>query len=236
MPRRITIKPLGWTGAEHTQHLILTFSTPDLPQTVKMAYIRCPSSTVHPKSAALLSVPTIRLPNIVCRGQPIFGPRCGESGHDSADLNPLSACCRLSTRLRLTIISRSQYSRYSAIYTDGSKRADYVGCGVVIEDIMHGFRLDTSCSIFTAEEAVAIYRALQPLIDSTMPLDSYSKGFDIVFCWLPSHVGIIGNESGQRGKVGDDPSAARSSAIGYEARHLASYFSDLAGIMESAVG
>ncbi|GFS63596.1 pggt1b [Trichonephila clavipes] len=62
---------------------------------------------------------------------------------------------------------RSQYSRYSAIYTDGSKRADYVGCGVVIEDIMHGYRLDTSCSIFTAE-AVAIYRALQ-LIDSTMP-------------------------------------------------------------------
>ncbi|GFV09658.1 putative RNA-directed DNA polymerase from transposon X-element, partial [Trichonephila clavipes] len=62
---------------------------------------------------------------------------------------------------------RSQYSRYSAIYTDGSKRADYVGCGVVIEDIMHGYRLDTSCSIFTAE-AVAIYCALQ-LIDSTMP-------------------------------------------------------------------
>ncbi|GFU30595.1 RNA-directed DNA polymerase from mobile element jockey [Trichonephila clavipes] len=22
----------------------------------------------------------------------------------------------------------------------------------------------------------------------------YSKGFDIVFCWLPSHVGILGNE------------------------------------------
>ncbi|GFT35563.1 RNase H domain-containing protein [Trichonephila clavipes] len=120
----------------------------------------------------------------------------------------------------------SQYSSYSTIYTDGSKRADYVGCGVVIEDIMHGYRLDTSCSVFTAE-AVAIYRALQ-LIDSNMPrkyciyTDSmsvlealenyndrchpvvctilditsrlYSKGFDIVFCWLPSHVGIIGNE------------------------------------------
>ncbi|GFW49912.1 pggt1b [Trichonephila clavipes] len=108
----------------------------------------------------------------------------------------------------------------------GSKRADYVGCGVVIEDIMHGYRLDTSCSIFTAE-AVAIYRALQ-LIDSNMPrkyciyTDSmsvlealenynvrchpvvckileitsrlYGKGFDIVFCWLPSHVGILSNE------------------------------------------
>ncbi|GFT03140.1 putative RNA-directed DNA polymerase from transposon BS [Trichonephila clavipes] len=61
---------------------------------------------------------------------------------------------------RVFAYHRSQYSRYSAIYTDGSKRADYVGCGVVIEDIMHGYRLDTSCSIFTAE-AVAIYRALQ---------------------------------------------------------------------------
>ncbi|GFU38113.1 probable RNA-directed DNA polymerase from transposon X-element [Trichonephila clavipes] len=127
---------------------------------------------------------------------------------------------------RVFAYHRSQYSRYSAIYTDGSKRADYVGCGVVIEDIMHGYRLDTSCSVFTAE-AVAIYHALQ-LIDSNMPrkyciyTDSmsvlealenyndrchpvvckilditsrlYSKGFDIVFCWLPSHVGIIGNE------------------------------------------
>ncbi|GFW55897.1 probable RNA-directed DNA polymerase from transposon X-element [Trichonephila clavipes] len=68
---------------------------------------------------------------------------------------------------RVFAYHRSQYSRYSAIYTDGSKRADYVGCGVVIEDIMHGYRLDTSCSVFTAE-AVAIYRALQ-LIDSNMP-------------------------------------------------------------------
>ncbi|GFU64052.1 hypothetical protein TNCV_2406951 [Trichonephila clavipes] len=30
--------------------------------------------------------------------------------------------------------------------------------------------------------------------------------------------------SGQRGKVGDDASAASCSAIGYEARHHASYF------------
>ncbi|GFU30390.1 pggt1b [Trichonephila clavipes] len=40
---------------------------------------------------------------------------------------------------RVFAYHRSQYSRYSAIYTDGSKRADYVGCGVVIEDIMHGY-------------------------------------------------------------------------------------------------
>ncbi|GFV72322.1 pggt1b [Trichonephila clavipes] len=57
----------------------------------------------------------------------------------------------------------SQYSGYPAIYTDGSKGADYVGCGVVIEDVT----LDPSCSVFTAE-VVAIYRALQS-IDSNMP-------------------------------------------------------------------
>ncbi|GFW14346.1 RNase H domain-containing protein [Trichonephila clavipes] len=158
---------------------------------------------------------------------------------------------------RVFAYHRSQYSRYSAIYTDGSKRADYVGCGVVIEDIMHGYRLDTSCSIFTAE-AVAIYRALQ-LIDSTMPrkyciyTDSmsvlealenyhdrchpvvctilditsrmYSKGFDIVFLLATkSRRNHRQRASGQRGKVGDDASAASGSAIGYEARHHASYF------------
>ncbi|GFT33391.1 RNase H domain-containing protein [Trichonephila clavipes] len=150
--------------------------------------------------------------------------------HGSHYINPFATYSKSTVApvvfQRVFAYHRSQYSRYSAIYTDGSKRADYVGCGVVIEDIMHGYRLDTSCSIFTAE-AVAIYRALQ-LIDSTMPrkyciyTDSmsvlealenyhdrchpvvctilditsrlYSKGFDIVFCWLPSHVGIIGNE------------------------------------------
>ncbi|GFY32060.1 pggt1b [Trichonephila clavipes] len=50
---------------------------------------------------------------------------------------------------------RSQYSRYSAIYTDGSKRGDYVGCGVVIEDVTHGYRL-TLLAAFSL--GVAIYR------------------------------------------------------------------------------
>ncbi|GFW81559.1 RNase H domain-containing protein [Trichonephila clavipes] len=62
---------------------------------------------------------------------------------------------------------RSQYRNFSPIFTDGSKRVGYVGCGVVIEDITYGYRLDTSCSVFTAED-VSICRALQ-LIDSNMP-------------------------------------------------------------------
>ncbi|GFW97233.1 RNase H domain-containing protein [Trichonephila clavipes] len=127
---------------------------------------------------------------------------------------------------RVFAYHRSQYSCYSAIYADGSKRADYVDCVVVIEDVTHGYKLYPYCSVFTAE-AVAIYRALQS-IDSNMPrkyciytdsmsvleaLENYndrchpvvcnvlditsryhSKGFDIVFCWLPSHAGNIGNE------------------------------------------
>ncbi|GFT13426.1 pggt1b [Trichonephila clavipes] len=122
---------------------------------------------------------------------------------------------------------------------------------------MHGYRLDTSCSIFTAE-AVAIYRALQ-LIDSTMPrkyciytdsmsvlealetttiaaiqwyvpystlrVDSTARVFDIVFLLATkSRRNHRQRASGQRGKVGDDASAASGSAIGYEARHHASYF------------
>ncbi|GFX53859.1 RNase H domain-containing protein [Trichonephila clavipes] len=112
------------------------------------------------------------------------------------------------------------------IYTDGSKRTDYVGCGVMMKDNMCGYRLDNSCSIFTAK-AIALYRALQ-LIDPKTPrkycictdsmsvlkaLENYNdtrhpvvcdiidvtsrlhgKCCDILFCWIPSHVGIKGNE------------------------------------------
>ncbi|GFV31357.1 RNase H domain-containing protein [Trichonephila clavipes] len=68
---------------------------------------------------------------------------------------------------RVFAYHRSQYRNVSPIFTDGSKRADYVVCGVVIENITHGYRLDTSCNVFTAD-AVTICRALQS-IDSNMP-------------------------------------------------------------------
>ncbi|GFU73448.1 RNase H domain-containing protein [Trichonephila clavipes] len=37
---------------------------------------------------------------------------------------------------RIFAYHRSRYSDYSPIYTDGSKQTDYVGCGVVMEDII----------------------------------------------------------------------------------------------------
>ncbi|GFY13970.1 pggt1b [Trichonephila clavipes] len=43
-----------------------------------------------------------------------------------------------------------------------------VGCGVMIEDNMLGYRLEPFYSIFTTAEAITIYHALQ-LVDSNMP-------------------------------------------------------------------
>ncbi|GFT26382.1 pggt1b [Trichonephila clavipes] len=60
-------------------------------------------------------------------------------------------------------------------------RADYVGCGVVIEG-----------SNALENYTIAAIQWYVQWCDITSGL--YSKGFDIVFCWLPSHVGIIGNE------------------------------------------
>ncbi|GFV21121.1 hypothetical protein TNCV_4267541 [Trichonephila clavipes] len=60
----------------NTKHLILTFSTPDLPQTVKMAYIRCPVRPYIPIRCAAFSANDTAIRNPVCRGQPTC-PRCG---------------------------------------------------------------------------------------------------------------------------------------------------------------
>ncbi|GFX44780.1 RNase H domain-containing protein [Trichonephila clavipes] len=67
----------------------------------------------------------------------------------------------------------SRYNGYSPIFTDGSTHADYVGCRVVIEDNIHGYRLNTSCSVFTAED-VTIYRALQLIDFNICPVNTAS--------------------------------------------------------------
>ncbi|GFQ90098.1 uncharacterized protein TNCT_675131 [Trichonephila clavata] len=79
--RRITKRRDG--QELNTKNLILTFSTPDLSQTVKMGYIRCsyrhylpnplPSLTVHIKPAALFSMPAIQ-PLKKCLLRPVQFP------------------------------------------------------------------------------------------------------------------------------------------------------------------
>ncbi|GFV39566.1 RNase H domain-containing protein [Trichonephila clavipes] len=46
---------------------------------------------------------------------------------------------------------RSKYSKYIPVYTDGSKTAGYVGCGVVFNNTILSFTLHNSMSVFSAE-------------------------------------------------------------------------------------
>ncbi|XP_055928076.1 ribonuclease H1-like [Argiope bruennichi] len=121
---------------------------------------------------------------------------------------------------------RYQYGSYIPVYTDGSKSDEHVGCGVVIGSDIDSYRLESCCSVFTAE-LTAILCALQKISlstrskfciysDSMSSLQTLSnfhcqihpvvheifillrtiqnQGFSILFCWVPSHVGIFGNE------------------------------------------
>jgi ribonuclease HI len=121
---------------------------------------------------------------------------------------------------------REIYSNYEAIYTDGSKCDNFVGCAYVTNNTEFSYRLHPAFSIFTAE-IVAIFKALESIAnlqkhnfiiytDSLSALLSLSSpnchshplifkilnllhhlnslGFSILFCWVPSHVGISGNE------------------------------------------
>ncbi|GFW57565.1 hypothetical protein TNCV_544741 [Trichonephila clavipes] len=86
---------------------------------------------------------------------------------------------------------------------------------------MHGHWPNTSCRVFNAE-AVAIYRVLQ-LIDSNMPL-KYCLYTDSMIVWFQNNILLVTKSRryhgqrarGQRGSVGNNPSAARSSAIRHE--------------------
>ncbi|GFU64507.1 putative RNA-directed DNA polymerase from transposon X-element [Trichonephila clavipes] len=87
--RRITIRRDG--QVLNTKHLILTFNTPDLPQTVKMAYIRCPVRPYIPHPLRCFQCQRFGHSKTVCRGQPTCS-RCAEVGHDSADCKAKERC------------------------------------------------------------------------------------------------------------------------------------------------
>ena len=60
---------------------------------------------------------------------------------------------------------KDQYSYCTPIYTDGSKRYDRVGCGLIINNLSIKQRLPRTASIFTAE-VTAFDLALDTIVES----------------------------------------------------------------------
>ncbi|GBM66060.1 hypothetical protein AVEN_207156-1 [Araneus ventricosus] len=100
---------------------------------------------------------------------------------------------------KLFLYHRHQYYTYNPIFTDWPKTADCVGCGVVIAEVTSSFQSSALCSVLTAE-LMAILLALEkfynlPSINSASTQTTLqARDFQILFCWLPSHVGISDNE------------------------------------------
>ena len=119
---------------------------------------------------------------------------------------------------------KSKYPSHTCVYTDGSKNDSKVGCASVSKFHKSKVRLPDNSSIFTAEvvaidlalrfiasstrrdfiifsDSLSVLQSIKnknfsnPLIQQI--LINHHKLLDsknIIFCWLPSHVGISGNE------------------------------------------
>jgi len=122
----------------------------------------------------------------------------------------------------------SQFDNYTKIYTDGSKDEEKAAAAFVSEKYIAKVRLPNGSSIFSAEiraidlalQYIASKRILNSIIfsDSLSVLQSLhnrklenpllvnillkhtklSSSHNIVYCWLPSHVGIKGNDKADR--------------------------------------
>ena len=134
-----------------------------------------------------------------------------------SDTNPIEYIARYND-------IRNEFSDYDYIYTDGSVMDDKVGCAAVYRDQVVRERLPDKASIYTAElraislaldlintsasqkfvifcDSLSVLQGLQNLrIDNSMIFSVIRKYMGlprqvtIVFVWLPSHVGIQGNE------------------------------------------
>ncbi len=119
---------------------------------------------------------------------------------------------------------REFYSDFKAIYTDGSKAGDTVASAAIFGNKNRKCRLPNKTSIFSAElkaidlaldlaveshyvqyiifsDSLSVLQALyyekfeNPIVCTLLErISSLSETNTFVFCWLPSHMGIKGNE------------------------------------------
>ena len=119
---------------------------------------------------------------------------------------------------------KEKYYTHEEIFTDGSKDGEKVASAAVLDGELYQFRLPNNSSIFSAElkaidlalnhieqdaywryiiytDSLSVMQALEgektdnPLIVSLLEkLSRLCERADIVFCWLPSHIGKCGNE------------------------------------------
>ncbi|GFT80523.1 putative RNA-directed DNA polymerase from transposon X-element [Trichonephila clavipes] len=89
---------------------------------------------------------------------------------------------------------RNKYSKYIPVYTDGSKTAEHVGCGVVFNNTILSFTLHNYMSVFSAE-LTAILVALQHILISKhrhfcVYTDSISALESLHFLTEPRHPNV----------------------------------------------
>lgn len=115
------------------------------------------------------------------------------------------------------------YANHNKLYTDGSVMNDQVGCGIYDTNTEASIKLNKMCTIFSAESK-ALLQATKMAVESEHPsiifsdsagcLAALEKGEsrhpwieetirtamnkDITYCWVPSHVGIDGNEKADK--------------------------------------
>ena len=119
---------------------------------------------------------------------------------------------------------KSAYKHYISIYTNGSKQDEKVACAAISPNFTASIRLSDNSSIFTAEakaidivlyhirdqpekqfiiysDSLSVLRSLKnldhrnPLIQQIFRKCNYLSAFqEILFCWLPNHTNIRGNE------------------------------------------